>query len=45
MAQWWPIDSDEYPDRGCDACGEKTGRSRDDQDRIFCPTHRHLHGS
>ena len=40
---WWPISTREHQRRGCDICGNETGRSRDTRDRIFYPTRRHHH--
>lgn len=40
---WWPIDNPERNGDSCDRCGNTVGLSRDDQGRVYCPSHRHLH--
>ncbi len=40
---WWPITLAEAKGRGCKKCGNRDGLSRDEDDNIYCPDHRHLH--
>lgn len=40
---WWPIDTGEARGALCDKCKSGIGLSRDDEGKVYCSTHRHLH--